>query len=218
MKIRLSLTLTFALSMLVTGVRADTVVYNTLGPASPDDGWISGSGLFGIPFSPSTTVNLTSLTGQWYDATEPLSVSLWSSDAGGQPATELESWTTTISDEVANYTLVSTTNPLLTAGQTYWVEAQAPVDPTNGFSFLFWGIDVDTPTGGVYIGDSPTDWSAAFPDDGAAALEVQGTVPSVAPTPESSSVLLLASGLLAFGMLYWRRRGWVTTGSGSGLN
>jgi len=37
----------------------------------------------------------------------------------------------------------------------------------------FLGIDVDTPTGGVYIGDSPTDWSAAFPDDGAAALEVQ---------------------------------------------
>jgi hypothetical protein len=191
-----------ALLLASTGARADTIVYNSFGPGMTITP-IGITGTFtigppgttnymGAPFSPSSTVDLTSLTGNWagglnsvfpLTTTSPITISLWSGSSS-DPATKLESWALTVDELATNYTLTSTTKPLLVAGDTYWVVE----DYTNGVdnnNFLGWGVNTAATTLGLWQSDtSATSLGLVTFENPQPALEVQG-IPAVIPEPST---------------------------------
>jgi hypothetical protein len=156
----------------------------------------------GAPFSPSSTVDLTSLTANLaagLDSVFPLTTtsaitfSLWSGTSS-DPATELESWGLTVDELANNYTLTSVKHPELIAGDVYWAIA----DYTNGVNnsnFLGWGLNPGATTLGLWQSDtSATTLSlVTFDAPNQPALEVQGT-PAIVPEP--SMFLFMSLGLL----------------------
>jgi PEP-CTERM motif len=154
---------------------------------------------FGAPFSPSSTVDFTSLTGNWaaglnaqfpLTTTSPITVSLWP-NASGEPNTELESWSLTVDELATNYTLTSTTSPLLVAGDTYWVLADY-TNAVSGNNFLGWGVNSAATTLGLWFSDSSaTTLGLVSFDNPQPALEVQGTA-----VPEPSALMLLCVGFV----------------------
>jgi hypothetical protein len=193
-----------------TGARADTIVYNSFGPGMTITP-IGITGTFTIgppgttnflaaPFSPSSTVDLTSLTGNWaagldsvfpLTTTSPITISLWSGTSS-EPATKLESWALTVDELATNYTLTSPTHPELVAGDTYWAVA----DYTNGVdnqNFLGWGVNTAATTLGLWQSDtSATTVNLVSFDNPQPALEVQGT-PATIPEPSMFVFMSLAT-------------------------
>jgi len=200
-----------AVVIAATGAHADTIVYNSFGPGltiTP----IGITGTFtigppgttnymGAPFSPSSTVDLTSLTGNWagglnsvfpLTTTSPITISLWSGSSS-DPTTKLESWALTVNELATNYTLTSLTHPELVTGDTYWVVE----DYTNGVdnqNFLGWGVNTAATTLGLWQSDtSATSLGLVTFNSPQPALEVQGTPAAV---PEPSMFLLMSAGIL----------------------
>jgi hypothetical protein len=195
------------------GLRADTIVYNSFGPGmtitpigDTGDFTIGPPGTdqyFGAPFSPSETVDLTSLTGNWVaglneeDSTFPLThpapitISIWSGTTS-EPATELESWSLTVDQTAANYTLTSTTGPELVAGGTYWVLADY-TGAQAGWNFLGWGSNSAASTLGLWESETTATTLGLVGYGVQPALEVQGTL---AATPEPSGFALAGLSLL----------------------
>jgi hypothetical protein len=213
-----------ALLITATVARADTIVYNSFGPGftiTPlgDTGTFTigppgTSEYFGAPFLPSATVDLTSLTGNWAAALTaaentfplthpvPITISIWSGSSS-EPSTELESWALTVDQTATNYTLSSTTNPELVAGDTYWVLADyTGAEAAN--NFLGWGTNSAATTLGLWDSEtSATSLNLETFLDPQPALEVQGTLVA---TPEPSTLLL--TGMCFLGILtrsFWRR-------------
>jgi len=196
--------------------RADVIVYNSFGPGMTITpigitgtftiGPPGTSNFLSAPFSPSSTVDLTSLTGNWaggldsvfpLTTTSPITVSLWSG-SNSEPITELQSWALTVDELATNYTLTSAVTTNLVAGNTYWVVA----DYTNGVdseNFLGWGSNPGATTGGLWQSDISAT-SLALVSGPQPALEVQGTLTA---TPEPSAFLLVSVGTL--GLLITRR-------------
>jgi hypothetical protein len=210
-----------ALLITATIARADTVVYNSFGPGftiTPlgDTGTFAigppgTSNYLGAPFSPSSTVDLTSLTGNWAAALTaaedtfpltnpvPITISIWSGSST-EPSTELESWALTVDQTATNYTLSSTTRPELVAGDTYWVLADY-TDAQAANNFLGWGVNSAATTLGLWQSDtSATSLSLVSFENPQPALEVQGT-PAVVPEP--STLVFLSAGFLS---LWLKRR------------
>jgi hypothetical protein len=210
-----SFTLLVAATLVATTeAHATIVVYDSFGPGltiTPmgDTGGYTigppGTTMYmGAPFSPSSTVDITSLTGSWeaglnaafpLTITSPITVSLWSGSTS-EPVTQLESWNLTVDEMATNYTLTSTTHPLLVPGITYWVVE----DYTNGVAannFLGWGLNTAAKTLG--LGESETSATTLFlSTDENPALEVVGTA-----VPESGTLLLIGSGIF---MVVFRKR------------
>ena len=211
MKTRFLAVPVFALWLFTVCARADSVVYNTFGPALTTNNLYgklidNGGSFLGNPFSPSTTVDLTSLTGSWdsskFIGPQPLprtiTISLWT-NSNGQPGTELESWPLVVTGTLANYTLDSALHPLLSSSNTYWVLeffiGGAPGDTIE------WGWSSTAQAGGIWSGDSVTSLSRGFTSFPLPALQVKGT--SVA---EPGSLMLLGSVVLSLGVLLRRWR------------
>jgi len=207
-----ALFVTTALLVAAPGAQADTIVYNSFGPGMTitpmgDTGTYTlgppGTvNYFGAPFSPSATVDLTSLTGNWAAALTyaedqfpltnpaPITISVWT-DSGGEPGTELESWALTVDQMATNYTLTTSSGPLLVAGDEYWVLADY-TGAEAGDNFLGWALY----SGGSSLGLWASDISATtmvLYTSGDPVLEVQGT-PAVVPEP--SMLLVLSVGFL----------------------
>ena len=206
--------LTAALRFSAIGARADTTVYNSFGPGMTitplgDTGTFTigppgTSNYLGAPFAPSSTVDLTSLTGNWAAALTaaentfplthpvPITISIWSGSSS-DPVTELESWGLTVDQTATNYTLSSTTMPELVAGDTYWVLADY-TGAEAGDNFLGWGTNSAATTLGLWQSDtSATTLGLVSIDHPQPALEVQGT-PAVIPEP--SMLLFMSVGFL----------------------
>jgi len=206
------------------GLKADTIVYNSFGagmsitPIGDTGTFTIGppgtSEYFGAPFLPSATVDLTSLTGNWAAALTaaenmfplthpvPITISIWSGSSS-DPVTELESWALTVDQTATNYTLSSTTNPELVAGNTYWVLADyTGAEAAN--NFLGWGTNSAATTLGLWESEtSATSLNLETFLNPQPALEVQGTPVA---TPEPSTLLL--TGMCFLGVVtrsIWRR-------------
>jgi len=163
-----------------TGLSSSSVVYNTLsncGDSCLGDYQSQGGQFLGARFSPSATVNLTNLTGSWQ--IEPVNnpsgppttttVSLWA-DSGGEPGTQLESWSVSLSGFSRDSTLAAVGSPhLLMSGQTYWVLLSTPANTIG-----FWDFFTNAPIGGGWIGSSPNSLSNEFSNLQVPALEAQG--------------------------------------------
>lgn len=201
-----------ALFVVATALQADTIVYNSFGsgmtitPEGDTGTYTIGpsgtSNYLGAPFSPSSTVDLTSLTGNWaaglnamfpLTITSPITISIWSGSSS-DPTTELESWPLTVDESATNYTLDSTNNPKLIAGDTYWVVADY-TDGVDNNNFLGWGVNSAATTLGLWQSDTSalTLGLAGF-ENPQPALEVQGTPATV---PEPSTLIFLSVGFLS---------------------
>lgn len=218
---RLAPFLVAVLLIAATGAWADTIVYNSFGsgmsitPIGITGTYTIGppgtSNYLGAPFSPSSTVDLTSLTGNWagglnsvfpLTTTSPITISLWSGSSS-DPATELESWALTVDELANNYTLTSTTMPKLVAGDTYWV-VEDYTDGVDNSNFLGWGVNTAASTLGLWQSDtSATSLGLATYLDPQPALEVQGTPATV---PEPSALILMGLGFLGVLMKSVRQR------------
>jgi len=212
---RFALLLTTALVVAATGLQADTIVYNSFGPGMTitpvgDTGTFTigppgTTNYLGAPFSPSSTVDLTSLTGNWaaglnaefpLTTTSPITISIWSGSSS-DPSTELESWALTVDELANNYTLTSTTGPKLVAGDTYWVVADY-TDGVDSNNFLGWGTNSAATTLGLWQSDtSATTLGLVSFENPQPALEVQGTPAAV---PEPSTLLAICAGCLCVWM------------------
>jgi hypothetical protein len=213
-----SLVVALVLLFATVCLQASTIVYNSFGPGmtitplgDTGDFTIGPPGTaeyFGAPFSPSSTVDLTSLTGNWAAALTaaedtfplthpvPITISIWSGTSA-EPSTELESWTLTVDQTGTNYTLSSTTSPELVAGDTYWVLADY-TGAEAGDNFLGWGTNSAATTLGLWDSEtSATSLSLAHFESVnlEPVLEVQGT-PAVAAVPEPSTLLFICAGCL----------------------
>jgi hypothetical protein len=137
------------------------------------------------PFTPSSTVKLTSLTGNWaaaltaaenkFPLNHPCSItiSIWSGSRS-EPGTKLESWTLTVNQTATNYTLTSITGPELVAGHTYWVLADY-TGAQAGNNFLGWGTNSAATTLGLWKSEtSATTLSLETFEKPQPALEVKG--------------------------------------------
>ena len=196
----------FAFLLLTIPSRADSVVYNTFGPGLTTDSLYGklvdiGGSFLGTPFSPSTTVDLTSLTGSWdsgkFTGPQPpartITISLWT-DLNSHPGTELESWPLLVTGTLANYTLTSSLHPLLSSSDTYWVlEFFIGGGPGDTIE---WGRSSTAPAGGIWSGDSPTSLTPGFLTLPLAAVQVEGT-----PVSEPDSLTLLGVSVLGFCVL-----------------
>ena len=210
MKTRFLVLSAFAFLLSTISSHADSVVYNTFGPGLTTDSLYGklidpGGSFLGTPFSPSTTVDLISLTGSWdsgkFTGPQPpprtVTISLWT-NSNGQPGTELESWQLLVTATPEDYTLSSSLHPLLLSGNTYWaLEFFAGGGPGDTIE---WGRSSSAPAGGIWSGDSAASLILGFPSFPVAALQVDGT-----PVSEPSSLILLGSAVLGLGV--WRRRG-----------
>jgi hypothetical protein len=225
MNLRIRPVLFGALAMLIAtiGSRADTIVYNSFGPAMTitplpniPGGYFVGipgtAQFFGAPFSPSATVDLTSLTGSWaaglnamdsiapFTHPAPITISIWSGSSTGELSTELESWALTVDQLSTNYTLTSTTSPELVAGDTYWVLA-GYTGAEGGENFMDWGVNTATTSLGLWELAGATNLDLLTSDS--PALEVQGTPTTV---PEPSTFLLTGIGFMSILLRSrWRR-------------
>ena len=215
----LSVSLVFLFATI--GLQADTIVYNSFGPGltitpEGDTGTFTvgppgTTNYMGAPFVPITTVDLTSLTGNWaaglnaefpLTTTSGITISIWSGSSS-EPGTELESWSLTVDEEANNYTVTSTTNPKLIAGDTYWV-LEGYTDGVDNNNFLGWGLYSGATTLGLWESDiSPTTLAVFTGTE--PALEVRGT-PAAATVPEPSALLLMTAGALCVFARSIRRR------------
>jgi hypothetical protein len=215
---RLAGILCVALLVSAAALQADAIVYNSFGPGmtiTPEGdtgtytiGPPGTSNYIGAPFSPGSSVDLTSLTGNWaaglnamfpLTTTSPITISIWSGSST-DPTTKLESWALTVDELANNYTLTATSSPELISGNTYWVVADytSGVDNNN---FLGWGVSSAATTLGLWQSDtSATTLGLEGFENPQPALEVQGT-PTVAPEP--STLLFLCTGCLC---LWMKRR------------
>jgi hypothetical protein len=156
-------------------------VYDTFGPGlttSTTDGLASCGAsssvtcYLGVMFSPNSTVALASLTVPWSASQSTLAVSLWTSGANQQPATQLASWSQAVTGAIANYTLIPTSQIILSSGNTYWVLVAIP-----NFTEISWGLSTSVPiqSGATFFsGTSPTALSGFIRNNYPLALDVEG--------------------------------------------
>lgn len=203
---RFAALLLFAFLLLAIPSCADSVAYNTFGPGLNTDSLYGklidlGGSYLGTPFSPSATVDLTSLIGSWdsgkFTGAQPpartITVSLWT-DSSGEPGAELESWALPVTGSLANYTLASSLHPLLSASSEYWVlEFFVGGEPGDTIE---WGRSSTASAGGIWSGDSPSSLTLGFPTFPLAALEVEGT-----PVPELGYLTFIGISILGFCVL-----------------
>ena len=120
----------------------------------------------------------------------------FAANGGGLPGTILEAWTLGSIGPINGplTTAASVLHPLLAAGATYWVLADAPVTSSAIFqwnaSLSAWGFHAMRYNEGSWTNSSETPFGA---------FDVQGT-PAV---PEPATLVLLGSGAAA---LAWQRR------------
>ena len=167
-----------------------------------------------ISFTPSETAALTDIgiTLAYVSGQNSATIQLLS-DSGGLPGSVMESWTANNLPTFQLFTPVpatfvsSNSNPILDAGQEYWVAVIAGT-PSDKANLLAWKVSqpltltpfATSQDGGPYaIVPNP----AAGGDGG---FRVDGTaVTDDAPVPEPSSLLLLGTGMMA---LLGSRRRW----------
>jgi len=148
-------------------------------------------------FVPSSTVNLSGLdlplTFPFSFSDGVLQVNVYSAN-GAVPGALLESFSTSdpIYNAVAHFT--SVLNPLLAAGDTYFIEATT-LGQADGLWFLS-PLEAPPATDVARLNNGPT-WVTGTREFNAA-FSVSGT-PLAADTPEPATLVLLGTGLLAAG-------------------
>jgi len=185
------------------------LVYSNFGSGTPGGGYAIGAyapgnyahaSSFSVTGTESYTLDRIELAATLMYGPNQLNVSLMA-DAAGLPGTVLESFSFTDQmppqgslDTVVG---VSATNPLLTAGSTYWLAAFAP--DTTGAAWWctspeVYGSNADSFNGGPW--SAKTDCMPAF--------EISGTpVATVVPVP--GAALLTSLGLGMIGWVHRRR-------------
>jgi hypothetical protein len=196
-----------AITALPLPVHADPVtIFNTFGPghtyeccdARPEFGSNVGGNLVAMAFSPSSTsplfgIDLAIGVATSVSGVEPFTLALRSSD-GGVPGSTIESWNLATNFRVTQCTncfetASSTLRPVLQAGTQYWLVV-LPHPDFDGDWMLSLRSNPAIGTIGL-SSDSGTTWTA-MPNSQLGAFDVTG----VSSTPEPSTLVLLAGGLL----------------------
>jgi hypothetical protein len=155
-----------------------------------------------MSFMPTATATLSSLELALefpFSFTQgALQINLFDS-AGTIPGAVIESWTGTSQTGAGIFRFDSVTHPLLTAGQTYFVEATTVGRADGLWNFAFGPtgsfVDIRRNNNGAWeLGGTRSFEQAAFRVSGDA---------SVSATPEPASLLLMGTGLALAG---WRRK------------
>ena len=191
-------------------VTADALgqIYRYTGP--PGTGPGNGIGMrYGVPFVPSQTVELGSLTAQvavasMSGSSTDFQLSLYSS-SDGAPGTSLLDFPTidTFFDgSVCSFT-ATTAGLRLDAGTTYWVVGQPSLSTDSDFWWAFGTDDTKNSRGENILNNSHDAWTASWStiNSGQPSLYLVGTAAVPEPSHYAGAVGL---GLIGFGL--WRRR------------
>jgi hypothetical protein len=190
-------------------VSADPIVYSNFGPDNSFDTntallvGLSSAELFhnalASSFQPAITTNLASIDVALRGPADNLWVDIsLNQDSSGLPGSTLELFPLFVQNDVppAIYQVNFQANPVLLAGQTYWVVVA--IDPRSAFTGLGWNLNSIGASGhSAFQVNSGGPWApvSSGPD----------VAFSVESTPEPSTVLLVCLGLC--GVLGGVRRG-----------
>jgi hypothetical protein len=191
------------------------VIYNNFGPGQTygPDAWAAvgpTNPVFpgvqsevALSFTPTTTSTFDAvlLPLAYNFGTNSVNVSL-TADASGHPGTTLESFSLTglpTFPTGAVYQLNSVTDPLLTAGDTYWIT----FSPGASDTLASWFQNSTGVIGFSGSSDGGNTWNVSA--NPAPTMEVEG---QLLVTPEPSSLVMLAVGMCTMGWSgwTWRRR------------
>jgi hypothetical protein len=193
-----------ALALAPSALRADEVVFTNFGPGDAYDTGVA----FGI--EPGRGLAMSFIPTDSGDLSKIEAALLNTSTAGNVPLTlritdslTAPSFTETFSLDIAPgqaiYTALSLVHPSLAAGSVYWLQAI-----NNSNTVMGWMRNSEGDSGPVATSlDAGETWEELDREQSRGAFRVSVTPAAV---PETSSVVLLASGLPAAGFFLLRRR------------
>ncbi len=177
--------------------------------ANPGNTILGGSNYqsIGQTFSPSQTANLSDIDAPFgYVSGTNIVILNLTTDNNGNPGTLLESWTLqslpALSTNYSSQTMVSTINPLLTAGNTYWLIAS----PYDSSTWAVWN-PTNNPNYGYYENSNSINPQWILVNDvHSSAFAVYGTpITPSQNTPEPGVLATLMSMGMAGGGIFLRR-------------
>ncbi len=181
---------------------AGTILYDTFGPGLTTDSTLFAGGgstiIVGTPFVPSMTAQLgTVVAALGSNGGTAYAFSIWT-DLAGDPGAMLEQWPVSPSSSIANIQFSSVLEPTLYSGTQYWALYTATASANAG---LDWGYYNLSPSGGFWLGSSPTGLVQVAANFAKPALHIEGTT-----VPEPSTSVLFASVVAFLAVARHRRK------------
>jgi PEP-CTERM motif len=189
---------------------ASTILYdNSTATSGTLQGWTMGTGSGGNSVSDSFTVSSSAIaTGAnfWIvlqpgDSLQSVEWSIGLTPFGGTPAVAVTSSSGQVGTEYGSYPVydesISLPDVALLSGTTYWFTLQDGLSALDPVSFVEWDQSNGPSTA---FQNEPGYGVPSIPSE---TFQITGS--SVAPTPEPSSILLLASGLTGLASMLRRK-------------